>query len=341
MERNQQTITPEKINRKFLNYQSYSAFRGDLDNEKILDDAIVFIKDVRRIWTHGAEYNCNTQVQVNDGTITILDADGNTILSEKFPKQSEFESAIQTINNNINIVSRGLVTEHDRAIAREQELNNDIIAVNNRVTNVIGGSQGESLNRLRRDLNQEVTTRGREDERLSEQIRYEANRASNAEQGIRNTITSIVQSDPDGVINKFNEIVSFLNNISDTSTLNGILSGIGSQISAKQNNLTAGEGIDITGDTISVEDYIGERDINGKLNTLQQMLGQIYVLKQDIYNPEQTWSEAPIYSFGDLPSSGGQQTPNKSDIFVLNQNAFNTLEENNELRNDVCYLITD
>ena len=109
----------------------------------------------------------------------------------------------------------------------------------------------------------------------------------------------------------------------------------------KQNKLTAGEGIDITNNVISVDDYIGERDINGKLNTLQQMLGQIYVLKRDVSTPDGQWSEAPIYSFGDLPSSGGQETPSKSDILVLNQNAFNTLEQNNELRNDVCYLITD
>jgi hypothetical protein len=37
----------------------------------------------------------------------------------------------------------------------------------------------------------------------------------------------------------------------------------------KQNDLAAGEGIDITNNVISVDDYIGERDINGKLNTLQ------------------------------------------------------------------------
>ena len=37
----------------------------------------------------------------------------------------------------------------------------------------------------------------------------------------------------------------------------------------KQDNLTAGEGIDITNNVISVNDYIGESDINGKLNTLQ------------------------------------------------------------------------
>jgi len=35
------------------------------------------------------------------------------------------------------------------------------------------------------------------------------------------------------------------------------------------------------------------------------MLGQIYVLKRDVSTPDGQWSEAPIYSFGDLPSSGG------------------------------------
>jgi hypothetical protein len=49
------------------------------------------------------------------------------------------------------------------------------------------------------------------------------------------------------------------------------------------------------------------------------MLGEIYVLKTDVYKPENSnWSEAPIYSFGDIPSSGSGETPSNTNIYALN-----------------------
>jgi hypothetical protein len=57
------------------------------------------------------------------------------------------------------------------------------------------------------------------------------------------------------------------------------------------------------------------------------MLGNIYVLKKDVYKPEGgTWSEAPIYSFGDIPVSGGGETPTNSNIYALDESSFNVLE---------------
>ena len=57
---------------------------------------------------------------------------------------------------------------------------------------------------------------------------------------IENTIkdlVALVDEDTDGVINKFNEIVAFLGGISDTSTLDGIVSGISTQISSLCNRI--------------------------------------------------------------------------------------------------------
>ena len=57
---------------------------------------------------------------------------------------------------------------------------------------------------------------------------------------IENTIkdlVALVDKDTDGVINKFNEIVAFLSGISDTSTLDGIVSGISTQISSLGNRI--------------------------------------------------------------------------------------------------------
>lgn len=49
----------------------------------------------------------------------------------------------------------------------------------------------------------------------------------------------LVESDSDGAINKFNEIVAFLANITDTDTLKGLLADIASQISNLEQSVTA------------------------------------------------------------------------------------------------------
>lgn len=49
----------------------------------------------------------------------------------------------------------------------------------------------------------------------------------------------LIESDSDGAINKFNEIVAFLANITDTDTLQGLLADIASQISNLEQSVTA------------------------------------------------------------------------------------------------------
>ena len=49
----------------------------------------------------------------------------------------------------------------------------------------------------------------------------------------------LIESDSDGAINKFNEIVAFLANITDTDTLQGLLADISSQISNLEQSVTA------------------------------------------------------------------------------------------------------
>lgn len=85
------------INRRFINFKTYNAFLAK--KNEIPNDAIVFIQDKPCIWAHGKEYVCdgpytaNTEgqslkfkngndqlifsISQDDGTITIIDADGN------------------------------------------------------------------------------------------------------------------------------------------------------------------------------------------------------------------------------------------------------------------------
>lgn len=214
---------------------------------------------------------------------------------------------------------------------------------------------------LQTALNSEIQRATSAESTISSNVSSEVERIDSAIEDLNSETTSLTSS-----ISSINSDINDLN--SDIDDLSSSLDSLSSEVeesiaeeydravaaetnldtristlqSNKQDNLTAGEGININNNVISVDDYISEGDINSKLQTLQQMLGQIYVLKTDVYKPnEHTWSNAPIYSFGDIPVSGGEQTPSNTNIYVLNQDAFNVLEQNHEVRNDVCYLITD
>ena len=53
-------------------------------------------------------------------------------------------------------------------------------------------------------------------------------------------LQALIESDQDGAINKFNEIVTFLANITDSSTLEGIVSGINTSIGQKYTKPSTG-----------------------------------------------------------------------------------------------------
>jgi hypothetical protein len=312
-------------------------------------------------------------------------------------------------------VSQGLVSEHNRAIGKEQELDDKISAVGNRVTTVenkittiIDGSDGDSLSRLRSELNEEVITRGNEDflirgqisdidtrisgidnridgvnaeiSRIDQRIAAEENTARTAEASLQSTINSDLVHAADYDPNR--KVISFKNiNGEEIDTVDceafvhdGMIKDV--EIVTQDNtkyldiewntdgggkhiqlpvgdivnhtgdgsSLTAGDGINIEEDVISVKDYIGERSVNAKLKILQQMLAQMYVLKADVYDKDrpQAWSNAPIYSFDGISASEeGESTIAKGNLVVISNGMFNVISNNNEVRTNVCYFITD
>lgn len=381
---------------RFYNYKTYQAFQRDFDN--IPKDAIVFIQDKLRIWTHGKEYVCdgpNTadiqngtftfkngkdeiifSISQKDGTITLTDGSGNFVSTE-YVLKDWFDNAVSAINRNARNAADDIASLEENYIELARDKQNKLIAGENiRIkNNIISAVVDVDLYIMTQSLDSvenpnpnkiyllETTdqdgkvvyqqykyqdgewisvgvadTKVNMSEYLEQEYRYlqenyqpkgdYANKAW-VEDTMSSNLTSLQQEIRD-VDSKINTEVTDRENAIDSIQNN------------KQNKLTAGEGIDITNDTVSVVDYIGEKDINGKLRTLQQMLGEIYVLKTDVYKPEDSnWSEAPIYSFGDIPSSGSGETPSNTNIYALNQYEFYLLQQNNELRNDVCYLITD
>lgn len=112
-----------KINYQFLTYNEYNNFIHDLNNGRIREDSIVFIKSNLRIWARGKEYVCdgsatatidqNTltfkngldvaifSVSENNGTITFTDSNNNTI-SAKFTLDEDFQRQFGVLSSKID-----------------------------------------------------------------------------------------------------------------------------------------------------------------------------------------------------------------------------------------------
>lgn len=343
------------IKYKFLNYKTHRAYAQDLADGKISDESLVFVQDARCIWARGVKYDCNTRVQIEGNTISVLDSDSNVVLSANFATKDEFDSAVSAINDKFSTAKSKNITSAEyvntsagndkQAVIRFKNDNGDVVSTID-VTDFIIDGMIDSVSVVDDHGNKGLklvfnTDSGREEvvldigDLFELDNYYTKNQIDTKESSLQSAINDEIQARATADSALGDRITD------EAAARQSADAALNDAIAALQNNLTAGEGIDITNNVISVDDYIGESDINGKLNTLQQMLGQIYVLKRDVSTPAHQWSEAPIYSFGDLPSPSSQETPNRSDILVLNQNAFNTLEQNDELRNDVCYLITD
>lgn len=89
-------------------------------------------------------------------------------------------------------------------------------------------------------------------------------------------LEELIESDSDGAINKFNEIVTFLKNISDSQTLDGIVNGINTSIAAKYTKPSAG--IPATDLTSAVQASLKKadsavQDVSGKADKATTLAG--------------------------------------------------------------------
>jgi hypothetical protein len=86
---------------------------------------------------------------------------------------------------------------------------------------------------------------------------YDDTEISQAVSKLRTDLDTLVSGDTTTAIKTFNEVVAFLDGISDTEDLSGIIASIEQQIAAKQDKLVSGTNIK----TINGQDIIGEGDI--------------------------------------------------------------------------------
>jgi hypothetical protein len=194
-----------------------------------------------------------------------LDSDSNVVLSANFATKDEFDSAVSAINDKFSTAKSKNITSAEyintsagndkQAVIRFKNDNGDVVSTID-VTDFIIDGMIDSVSVVDDHGNKGLklvfnTDSGREEVVLDIGDLFELDNYYTKDQ--IDTKESSLQSAIDDEIQARQSADAALNDA----------------IASLQNNLTAGEGIDITNNVISVDDYIGESDINGKLNTLQ------------------------------------------------------------------------
>lgn len=92
---------------------------------------------------------------------------------------------------------------------------------------------------------------------------FDPTEINNKVDGLQTQLNTLVSGDASTAIESFNEITAFLNGVTDSETLDGIIAGIEQQIAAKQEQLVSGETIK----TINGESILGEGNIVVNVDT--------------------------------------------------------------------------
>ena len=172
-----------------LNYRflSYNKYENFLqDKEDILPDTIVFIKDKRCIWARGNEYAGNLTLDYDKETHTATLKTADGETIVEFTDKTE--EAQQRIADNT---------------ALESKINADLEA-----ERIARSSKDTDIEQR---LGEEINTRQQDDSNLSDRI---------------TNLENFIEADNNHVINKFNEIVAFLNDIAEPETPEDTLANI-------------------------------------------------------------------------------------------------------------------
>ena len=99
----------EQLNYRFLNYKKYNTFAKDLADEKIREDAIVFVQDKPCIWARGKEYVCDgpNTADIQSGTFTFKNGKDQIIFSA-----SQEDGAITLTDGNGNSITQEYVLKN-------------------------------------------------------------------------------------------------------------------------------------------------------------------------------------------------------------------------------------
>lgn len=111
------------INKKLIHFRSLSDFEARLAAGDVLSTSIVWIKDAKKIWTHGTYYDCNggetlTEADIlsmgftkNAGTITGVSANGTSVATSgvaNIPAASTSKYGVTKLSSATNSSSTSL-----------------------------------------------------------------------------------------------------------------------------------------------------------------------------------------------------------------------------------------
>lgn len=101
----------EQIKNKFIHFKTESKFKEALQGGGITDKHVVFIKDIRKIYTHGQYYNCDlTDEQIQKIDKIVIDGTGTKFLSDNgsYIEISSSQTSVQDApDNNYYVRKKG------------------------------------------------------------------------------------------------------------------------------------------------------------------------------------------------------------------------------------------
>lgn len=161
---------------------------------------------------------------------------------ERFAKESDLDE-----------VGGGVVVDSEMSDTSTNAVQNKVVteALNNKVDKVSGKQLSTE------DFTTALKTK------LEGLNAFDPTEINNKVDGLQTQLNTLVSGDASTAIESFNEITAFLNGVTDSETLDGIIAGIEQQIANKQDKLVSGTNIK----TINGEPILGEGNIVVNVDT--------------------------------------------------------------------------
>ena len=189
------------------------------------------------------------QITSNNDTVTtaINNVESNlvTLIDETIKNEEVVAQAITSIkdsiglNDNLNYESNantvyisGATSLYEADSLLDEAIKNTNSEISNALLNKVDKVDGKQLS------SEDFTSLLKE--KLENLSNYDDTTINNTVNKLRNDFDSLVNSDTNGIIDKFNEIVTFLNNIEDSNDLDSILKGINDSILEVSNSIPNG-----------------------------------------------------------------------------------------------------
>ena len=233
------------IQKRFIHFETFSDFNskrlsankddtqytmgvnGEIQdgNPEVLYQSCCWIKDTKQQWTHGTLYDGN-YVFIDD----ILSDDGENpvkgrVIKEYIDLHPQYESIDEIEAPDIELP----MIECDAALS-----NTSIKPVQNRVVTQVLATKVDKV--PGKQLSTEDFTTDLK-ARLLALTNYDDTAINNAVKSLESRFNTLVNGDPTSAIDSYNNIIAFLDNISDSETLEGIIASIEQQIAAVRQSI--------------------------------------------------------------------------------------------------------